>query len=111
MFELAARIPSALKWKDGVEKYILRRAAEKRLPAETAYRPKAGFPVPVREWLRRDPFRRRAEETLFSPLSARFFDQALLRGYWTQFQAGNGIIWQIPYAAYVFLTWAREYGI
>ena len=111
VFELSARIPSALKWKDGVEKYILRRAAEKRLPAETAYRPKAGFPVPVREWLRRDPFRRRVEETLFSPLSARFFDQALLRGYWTRFQAGNGIIWQIPYAAYVFLTWAREYGI
>ena len=111
MFELAARIPSALKQKDGIEKYILRRAAEKHLPAETAFRRKVGFSVPVRKWLRTEPFRGRAESVLFGDRSVRFFDQPLLRQYWSSFQAGNDEAWQIPYAAYVFIIWAMEYGV
>jgi asparagine synthase (glutamine-hydrolysing) len=109
LFELAARIPSALKRKDGVEKYILRRAAEARLPRETAFRPKVGFSVPVRSWLRREPFRSRVESVLFGPRSSGLFDQVLLRRYWTSFQSGNDVLWQIPYAAYVLLLWFREF--
>ena len=111
MFELSARIPSALKWKEGTEKYILRKAAEKRIPAETAFRPKTGFSVPVREWMRREPFRERMEALLFSDLSAHFLDRSRLRRYWTAFEAGNDALWQILYAAFVLIVWLREYGI
>lgn len=111
LFELAARIPSALKRKDGVEKYILRRAAEARLPREIAFRPKVGFSVPVRGWLRREPFRSRVESVLFGPRSSGLFDQALLRRYWSSFLSGNDVLWQIPYAAYVLLLWFREFDI
>ena len=110
LFELAARIPSALKWKDGTGKYILRRAAEKRLPHAVAFRQKNGFSVPVRSWLRREPFRARVEAVLLGEGSARFFDPALLRKYWSSFQSGNDSVWQIVYAAYVFIIWAGEYG-
>ena len=111
LFELSARIPSSLKRKDGVEKYILRRAAETRLPRETAFRPKVGFSVPVRGWLRREPFRSRAESILFGARSSRLFDQTLLRRYWSAFQDGNDAVWQISYAAYVLLVWLREFDI
>ena len=111
LFELAARIPSALKRKDGVEKYILRRAAEARLPREIAFRPKVGFSVPVRGWLRREPFRSRVESVLFGSRSSAFFDQTLLRRYWASFQSGNDVLWQIPYAAYVLLLWSREFDV
>jgi len=109
--ELSTRIPAALKWKDGVGKYILRRTAQRQLPHEVAFRPKIGFSVPIRRWMRREPFRARVESLLFSPLSARFFDQSLLRGYWSAFLEGDDAQWQIAYAACVFLVWAGEYGM
>ena len=111
MFELSACIPSALKWKDGTGKYILRRAADKVLPAGVAFRPKTGFSVPVRKWMRMEPFRTRTENVLFGARSREFFDQALLRRYWTGFLDGCDDLWQIPYAAFVLLTWADEYNI
>lgn len=111
LFELSARIPAALKWKDGIGKYILRRTAERQLPHEVAFRPKIGFLVPVRSWMRREPFRARVEAVLFTPQSFRFFDQRQLRRYWSAFLEGDDVLWQIVYAAYVFLIWVREYDI
>ena len=111
LFELSARIPSALKWKEDTGKYILRRAADTRLPDGIAFRPKTGFSVPVRGWLRREPFRAQAEAVLFGDRSSRFFDQALLRRYWSAFLDGSDAVWQIVYAAYVLLIWAREYDV
>jgi len=110
-FELSARIPSSLKRKDGVEKYILRRAAETRLPREIAFRPKVGFSVPVRSWLRREPFRSRVESVLFGLRSSRLFDQALLRRYSSAFQDGHDAVWQILYAIYILLIWFQEFDI
>jgi hypothetical protein len=61
--------------------------------------------------MRREPFRARFEAVLFGPQSARFFDQNQLRHYWSAYLEGNDVMRQIVYAAYVFLIWAREYGI
>ena len=105
MFALSARIPSALKLRDGCGKYILRKAALKRLPYETAFRQKVGFSVPVREWMRKEEHLPEIREVLFGEASRDFFDRKLLAGYWDSLQAGNTEIWQIPYAAYVFLVW------
>jgi asparagine synthase (glutamine-hydrolysing) len=111
LFELSVRIPAALKWKDGVGKYILRRAAEGQLPHEVAFRSKIGFSVPLGSWMRREPFRARVEAVLFGPQAALFFDQGRLRRYWSAFLEGNDVMRQIVYAAYVFLIWVREYNI
>ncbi len=48
--ELVLSIPPTLKHKDGVPKYILKKAAERVLPHEIVHRPKQGFQVPVAEW-------------------------------------------------------------
>lgn len=111
MFELSARIPSALKWKDGTGKYILRKAADTVLPAGIAFRPKIGFSVPVRKWMRTEPFRARIESVLFGTRSREYFEPTCLRRCWKGFLDGNDDIWQIPYAAFVLLTWADEYNI
>jgi len=49
--EFAARVPERLKLRQGVGKYILKRAVEDILPRETVYRRKMGFPTPLRQWL------------------------------------------------------------
>jgi asparagine synthase (glutamine-hydrolysing) len=50
--EFAARIPNAWKLRNGQGKRILLRALGDRLDAELWNRPKMGFAVPLRHWLR-----------------------------------------------------------
>ena len=48
----AGRLPIAFKQRGATTKWIFRKAMEGILPAETIYRPKAGFGVPLREWMK-----------------------------------------------------------
>jgi len=52
--EFAATIPAHFKIAEDMTKYVLRKAATAWLPEEVAYRPKRGFPVPTREWMKRE---------------------------------------------------------
>lgn len=50
--ELAAQIPSELKYREGTGKWILKESFRKILPFETRNRPKRGFEVPLDQWFR-----------------------------------------------------------
>ncbi len=54
LVEFASQIPSSFKLKGNVTKYILKKLAERYLPKEIIYRPKAGFGAPVRKWITDD---------------------------------------------------------
>ncbi|MBS1976053.1 MAG: asparagine synthase (glutamine-hydrolyzing) [Bacteroidetes bacterium] len=54
MVNFAMSIPGKLKFKNGHGKYILKKAAEKILPREIIYRPKASFGAPIRSWISND---------------------------------------------------------
>lgn len=45
-------IPTEVKMKGGVAKYVLKKAMEPHLPHEVIYREKAGFSLPIRSWMR-----------------------------------------------------------
>jgi asparagine synthase (glutamine-hydrolysing) len=51
LMELAARIPSSIKFRGRRKKYILKKALEPLLPRDILDRRKAGFNVPVGAWL------------------------------------------------------------
>ncbi|MEC4888801.1 MAG: asparagine synthase (glutamine-hydrolyzing) [Nitrospira sp.] len=50
MIEFAAKLPIGLKIKNGETKYLLKKVMEPYLPKAVIYRPKKGFPVPIRQW-------------------------------------------------------------
>jgi asparagine synthase (glutamine-hydrolysing) len=52
MVELAFSLPSNVKLRHGVTKWVVKQAARSLLPAEIVDRPKAGFRVPISNWLR-----------------------------------------------------------
>jgi asparagine synthase (glutamine-hydrolysing) len=52
LLEFAARVPAALKLRDGVSKYLLRRLLARRLPSPILARRKQGFAAPIGTWLR-----------------------------------------------------------
>lgn len=60
---LAASLPTGMKQRGGIGKWIFKKAMEPYLPREVIYRPKAGFGVPLRRWLRHE-LRPMLEETL-----------------------------------------------
>src|SRR3984885_11398794 len=52
VFAVASRLPVPAKITRTTTKYALRRALEPIVPAHVLNRPKLGFPVPIRHWLR-----------------------------------------------------------
>ena len=52
LMAFAATVPTSQKMRGGQTKWVLRKAMEAHLPHEVIYRPKAGFGVPLREWMR-----------------------------------------------------------
>jgi asparagine synthase (glutamine-hydrolysing) len=54
LVEFAQRIPLALKQRGQEGKWILKKAMEPYLPHDVVYRPKSGFGVPLRRWMRHE---------------------------------------------------------
>jgi asparagine synthase (glutamine-hydrolysing) len=50
----AMEVPGRMKIRNGESKYILKKAAEKFIPKEIIYRPKASFGAPIRSWISND---------------------------------------------------------
>ncbi|MBC8043111.1 MAG: asparagine synthase (glutamine-hydrolyzing) [Rhizobacter sp.] len=66
LVEFAFRIPASLKIKNGVPKYIMKKAAEGIIPDSIIYRKKQGFAAPVSEWLRSGNLSRYAKDRVMS---------------------------------------------
>ncbi len=52
LVDYAARIPTGLKQRGRVGKWVLKKAMEPHLPHDVIYRPKSGFGAPLRRWMR-----------------------------------------------------------
>ena len=52
VFRIGSSVPTELKLTKETTKYALRRALELIVPAHVINRPKLGFPVPIRHWLK-----------------------------------------------------------
>ena len=99
VIEFAVSLPSSLKMRDGVGKWLLRRAIEGTVPDTVLTRPKQGFGVPLGRWFRRELSHR--IDQLLSPSSAiyEFYDPARVRGIVTEHRAHrrdhSGTIWRL----------------
>lgn len=56
VFKVAAGVPRDQKLAGDTTKYALRKALENIIPAHVLNRPKLGFPVPIRVWLRNEMY-------------------------------------------------------
>ena len=52
--EYAFSLPGAWKLRGGTTKWIFKKTMERLLPAEIIHRPKEGFSIPIKHWLRTD---------------------------------------------------------
>ena len=56
LVELAFRVPEELKFTGSETKVLLKRVAARHVPRDCVYRPKQGFSIPIKNWLK-DEFR------------------------------------------------------
>lgn len=111
VMKVAEKIPTKYRIKDGLSKYALRKAALAELPEEWARRPKNGFPVPIRDWLKQDKYYNYVKEIFQSPEAGIFFDQERLMGYLDEHYQGKAMRQRYVYTAMSLILWYREYFI
>jgi len=106
---VAARIPLGFKLRGGRGKHILRRLLYREAPRHLFERPKAGFAIPVGEWIK-GPLRPWAEE-LFDPSRMSdegWFDPVLVQCRWQDHLAGRRESSAALWGALMFQAWLRE---
>jgi asparagine synthase (glutamine-hydrolysing) len=107
--DLAPRIASSLKLRDGVGKYVLKHALKDLLPDEVLFRPKMGFGLPYQLWMRRslEPMVR----DLLAPDRVKrrgLFDPSITSDLLARFYAGDDNVWRRVWTLFAFEGWAAE---
>jgi asparagine synthase (glutamine-hydrolysing) len=107
--EVAARIPLELKVRNGRGKHILRELLYREVPRELVERPKAGFGIPVGQWIK-GPLRAWAED-LLDPGAMRadgWFDPDIVQRRWRDHLSGRRDSTPALWAILMFQAWLRE---
>ncbi len=101
----AETLPDSYKIDGNDTKAVLRTAANKTLPDEWAHRPKKGFPVPIRNWLREDKYYDIVKKSFTSDAAAEYFDGNALMKLLDDHKSGAANNQRKIWTAYTFLTW------
>ncbi|MGZ8347478.1 MAG: asparagine synthase (glutamine-hydrolyzing) [Allosphingosinicella sp.] len=104
--ELAARIPISMKVRAGRGKHILRRLVHREVPAALLERPKAGFAVPVGQWIKGSL--RDWAEALLDPRQMReqgYFDADIVQHRWRRHLLGEQDSTAALWAILMFQAW------
>jgi asparagine synthase (glutamine-hydrolysing) len=110
--ELAFRLPPELKFNSRETKIALKNVAARHVPRECVFRPKEGFSIPIKNWLK----------TEFRDLVSRYLDPARLRDDGLFQVAEVGRLWQehdsnkanhshVLWALLVFQHWKERWGV
>ncbi len=109
--ELAWRLPLHMKIRGNVGKWALRQVLYKHVPKELIERPKAGFAVPIGQWLR-GPLRTWAEDLLAKPrLEAEgYLHSSPIRHAWAEHLSCRRDHTAKLWAVLMFQAWLHELG-
>ena len=108
VFQVASRIPAKHRIAGGTTKYAMRLAAKRHMPEESTARPKLGFPVPIRIWLRKEEHYRTVRDAFTSPAAKSFFRVEELLKFLDQHYEGKKDNSRKIWTVYMFLVW---YGV
>ncbi len=78
VFELARHLPSGMKVRNRTTKYALRKVACRWLDSSTSERPKVGFPVPIRHWMREGEGYHRVKKAFEGEAAKKYFHEEQL---------------------------------
>jgi asparagine synthase (glutamine-hydrolysing) len=110
--ELAFRLPPALKYDGGRTKILLKRVAARHVPRECVYRPKEGFSIPIKNWLK-DEFRGLVERYL-APERLRaegLLEPEVVGRLWSEHLANSANHSHLLWSLLVFEQWRDRWKV
>lgn len=109
VFEFAATIPLKYKIKDGLTKFTLRQAFKNLVPPSAVNRPKRGFPVPTRVWLK-GPLARQATGLLSQPFLERWFNRGYIGRLLSDHKEGRADNSRKIWTLLIFTIWHMQFA-
>lgn len=107
VFELARHLPENAKIRKHKTKYLFRKVAERYLPHEDSARKKLGFPVPIRLWLKEEPWYREVKTAFTGETASELFHTEKLVELLDEHKAGKRDNSRKIWTVYAFLIWHR----
>ena len=109
--EFSWRLPTSLKLRGSVGKWILRQVLYRRVPRQLVERPKMGFSVPIDEWLR-GPLRKWAEDVVTGDALRRsgLLDPTPIARGWRDLQEGRRPAGPALWAVIMFEAWRERWA-
>jgi len=110
--ELAFRLPSKLKYDGNHTKILLKRVAARHVPRECVYRPKEGFSIPIKNWLK-DEFRGLVERYLAPERLSQegLFEPAVVARMWQEHLANRANHSHLLWSLLVFEQWRDRWRV
>jgi len=105
VFAVASRLPVQAKITRTTTKYALRRALEPIVPPHVLNRPKLGFPVPIRHWLRAGPLLEWAHEMLNASTADHLIDVDAVRRMLDEHRCGTADHSRRLWTLLIFMLW------
>jgi asparagine synthase (glutamine-hydrolysing) len=105
VFAVASRLPVQAKITRTTTKYALRRALEPIVPSHVLNRPKLGFPVPIRHWLRAGPLLEWAHEMVNSSATDHLIDVSAVRRMLDEHRCGTTDHSRRLWTLLIFMLW------
>lgn len=109
VFELARCLPTKAKVRDHQTKYLFRKATERCLPQDNADRRKLGFPVPIRVWLKEEPWYSEVKTLFTSDAAKEFFHPEKLVALLDEHKAGHRDNSRKIWTVFAFLIWHKVF--
>jgi asparagine synthase (glutamine-hydrolysing) len=108
VYDVARTLCDGDKLTENTTKYILRDAFRDILNAETIVRPKLGYPVPVRVWLK-DELYDWAKEKIITECAEEYIDKNGALKLLEDHRKGKGDLYHEIWSILVFNTWYKMY--
>ena len=105
VFAVASRLPVDQKITRATTKFALRKALEPIVPAHVLNRPKLGFPVPIRHWLRAGELMDWAYATIAASQAGDLVDLAAVRAMLDEHRSGTSDHSRRLWTVLIFMLW------
>lgn len=111
LWDFALSLPTQYKADRSMGKLLFREAAQPVVGREIAFREKRGFPVPVRKWMRKKPFKTQILDTLTGRLAHDTLGctdaDGILKAF---YEGGDDSVWKQLWEMFALIRWLETLG-
>lgn len=111
LMDFALSLPREYKVNPNEGKVLFRESAERYVGKETAHMEKKGFPVPVRKWMKSEPWKTQILDTMYDSRTAEILgieDPGEIAAVF--YEKGDDTIWKRIWEMFAFMKWYDATG-